>query len=98
MRRVAWVNPMNELGKKAPSAGREIVGGVLGGAVGFILMRLGQGRIAQLGSETGAGLGTTRRVDETPMMQILIWLGVALIVVGIVYVVRGIARAQRKSA
>jgi hypothetical protein len=88
---------MDELAKKGQSPSREIVGGIVGGSIGFLLMRLGQGRIAQMASETGPGLGTTRRVDETPMMQILIWLGVAMILVGIVYAFRGIAGALRKS-
>ena len=82
--------------KGKPSAARTIISGALGILIGFGLMRLGQARMSELASTPSPGLGTTTRVDETPMMQILIWLGVGMIIVSVVYVIAGLAKAGRR--
>lgn len=79
------------------SVARDLVGGIVGALIGFGLMRLGQSRTADFAVEQAPGFGTTRRVDETPMMQTLIWLGVALMVIGIAYVLKGLVRASKRT-
>ncbi|BBO23190.1 hypothetical protein NPRO_07850 [Candidatus Nitrosymbiomonas proteolyticus] len=91
------VNGMQGSQKAGSSVARDLVGGIVGALIGFGLMRLGQSRIADLAAEQAPGFGSTRRVDETPMMQILIWLGVALIVIGIAYVLKGLIRASKRT-
>ncbi|MCW5939861.1 MAG: hypothetical protein KIS64_09425 [Fimbriimonadaceae bacterium] len=83
--------------KSGSSVARDLVGGIVGAMIGFGLMRLGQSRIADFAVEQAPGFGSTRRVDETPMMQILIWLGIALMVIGIAYVLEGLIRASKRT-
>lgn len=83
--------------KRGTTPSREIVGGLIGAVVGYGIMRIGQEHAAELRSTPPPRIGTTTRVDETPMMLVLIWLGIAMIVVGAGYVVRGVFRVVRGS-
>lgn len=74
------------------SSAREIAGGVIGVVVGLGLIAISRERTADLRSLPQPGAGTTARVDETPMMQILLFLGILMLIAGLFYAIRGVRR------
>lgn len=76
--------------------GRDLAGGIIGGLLGWGLIVLSRDKIAEM-QLPEPGAGSTRRVDETSMMNMLSIVGWVLVVAGIFYIVKAALALGRPS-